>query len=435
MRFRVLATMCVALLVAGCDFCAARPAAVRTEAVSVVSSQGGQKAHLPVVLVHGLMSDHYAMIPAEKLIHKYMPGTYVKNVKLGEGKSTSFCNMYDQVEWLRRELQNDPQLKGGCNIIAHSQGGLIARYFVERYNKPRVYNYISWGSPQCGVFGTPGTYDNRFVWMNLLEMFTYRLLYSSLFQRYVSFAGYWRDTLHYDQYLKKCQFLPYLNNEVRHSYAPLFKRNICSLQNMVLVASTAEDVVEPVASCHFGSYRIGSVSEIEELFQSHGFREDQLGLRTLHETGRLHMRVAHCSHGVFQKDRENFVDNTLPFLTLDLPDEDHPPASQMAAHADTVGLPPTLLEEVTVQPLPMHQIAATAYEVLTTEGDTPDQTFIAQLSSAERVAEESLADAVAGDTVSDEQESTVTVCMAEEPVATCPCELEDDEQPEVEVVA
>jgi len=402
---------------------------------SVVLGQEEQKAYLPVVLVHGIMSDHYAMIPAEKLIYKHMPGTYVKSVKIGEGKATSFCNMYDQVEWLRRELQNDPKLKDGCNIIAHSQGGLVARYFVERYNKPRVYNYISWGSPQCGVFGTPGTYDNRFVWMNLLEMFTYRLLYSSLFQRYVSFAGYWRDTIHYDQYLKNCQFLPYLNNEVRHSYAPLFKRNICSLQNMVLVASTAEDIVEPVASCHFASYRIGSVSEIEELFQSRGFMEDQLGLRTLHEAGRLHMRVAHCTHCDYQKNRDNFVHNTLPFLTLEVPRDNDYPASQLPAHADTVGLPPTLLEEVTVQPLSMHQIASAAYDVLTTEGDTPDQAFVAQLASAKRV--ENNVSPVVGEVVLDRQESVVAVCAAEGPAVACPCELEEATQSEdqTEVIA
>jgi len=348
-----------------------------------VPENRAEKTHLPVVLIHGIMSDHYAMIPTEKLIYKYMPGTYVKNVKLGAGKMTSFCNMYDQVEWLRRELQNDPELKDGCNIVAHSQGGLIARYFVERYNKPRVYNYISWGSPQCGVFGTPSKIDNRFVWMNLLEMFTYRLLYSALFQRYVSFSGYWRDTLHYDQYLKKCQFLPYLNNEVRHSYASLFKRNICNLQNMVLVASTAEDIIEPVASCHFGSYRIGSVDEIEELNNSRLFAEDLLGLRTLYESGRLHMRVAQCTHGEYQEDKENFLNNTLPFLTLDTP-VDEEPAVPPVTYLDAAW--PQALEEVTAQPLQIQEIAATAYEVMTTE-NTADDAFVAQLAADSSLTE------------------------------------------------
>jgi len=351
--------------------------------------------YLPVVLVHGIMSDGYAMIPAEKYINKHMPGTYVKNVTLGAGKITSFCNMYNQVEWLRRELQNDPQLQDGCNIIAHSQGGLIARYFVQRYNKPRVYNYISWGSPQSGVFGTPGRLDSRFAWLNLLEVLTYRILYSALTQRYVSFASYWRDTLHYNQYLKGCRFLPYLNNEVRHSYAALFKENICRLQNMVLVASTAEEIIEPVASCHFGFYKVGSVREIEDLFDSRLFTEDLLGLRTLQESDRLHLRVAHCTHGDYQEDRENFLQNTLPFLMLDPPvGEMSPDVQAPSTEGSTTyfadggtAIRPTAadgaIEEIAPVPLPVTEVAAAAWQVATQEN--PAESYLPAAHRVERM--------------------------------------------------
>ena len=148
---------------------------------SITPAQKRNHSHLPIVLVHGIMSDNYAMIPTIKYIQKYMPGTYVRNVEIGSGEFTSLWNMYDQAHWLAKQLENDPNLQDGFNMICHSQGGLIGRYYVERYNNPRVYNYISWGSPQNGIFGTPSKIDNRFVWLNYLERYTYRLLYSSFF--------------------------------------------------------------------------------------------------------------------------------------------------------------------------------------------------------------------------------------------------------------
>ncbi len=129
--------------------------------------------------------------------------------------------MYDQVEWLRRDLEEDPKLKDGFHMIAHSQGGLVGRYYIERYNNPRVHTYISLGSPQRGIFGTPSKIDERFIWLNYLEQFASKLFYTSKFQRYISFASYWCDTLHYQKYLKKCKFLPYLNNEIDHPLAQL----------------------------------------------------------------------------------------------------------------------------------------------------------------------------------------------------------------------
>lgn len=270
----------------------------------------------PIVLVHGITSVPEDMDPTIKYIRKHIgDDVYVKSVQVGAGKSSSFKNMKKQGTWMWEEIINDPNLQDGFNIIAHSQGGLVARYYIEHYNNPRVYTYISWGTPQCGVFGTPGTLDDHFTWLNKMETLSYKLIYSYPFQHLVSFAGYWRDTLHYEKYLRKCIFLPYLNNEKEHTHSQRYKENICSLENMVLVESTLEDIIEPKNSCSFGSYKIGSASELETVFESDLFKEeDPLGLRRLHETGRLHFRTAYCRHGDFQEDEQNFVHNTLEFL-------------------------------------------------------------------------------------------------------------------------
>src|SRR5947208_7221478 len=102
--------------------------------------------NLPIVLVHGILSDKYAMLPTKKYIQKYLPGVYVKNIKLGKRKITSLSNMHDQVKWLKQEMESDERLRDGCIMIGHSQGRLVARYYIEKYNNPRVYVYISWGT-------------------------------------------------------------------------------------------------------------------------------------------------------------------------------------------------------------------------------------------------------------------------------------------------
>lgn len=271
--------------------------------------------YLPVVLVAGINSDYTDMQPTEELIRKHMPGVYIKNVNLGLGRLTSFWNMYDQAKLLAQTLYEDYNLRNGCNIIAHSQGGLTARYFIQRFNYPRVYNLITWGTPHRGVCGTPSTIDDKYIWLNFMESYASYVLYLSAFQQCVSFAGYWNDPIHYRDYLTKCCFLPYLNNEIEHEYTSVFKENLLKLDNFVMVNSTQEEIVEPAISCHFGFYIRGSMSETESLLTSDLYNNDALGLKTLYESGRLHFKETNCPHFCYQENEENFIKNTMPFLT------------------------------------------------------------------------------------------------------------------------
>lgn len=283
--------------------------------ISAIRAEQQPTQPLPIVLVHGILSDNYGMAPTEHYIRKHIgEHVYIKNVQLGFGEITSFTNLKHQLEHLRETLQTDPKLTHGFNMVTHSQGGLVGRYYIERYNNPRVINYISLGSPQQGVFGLPGTFDNRFKWLDYMEGYAHHVLYSKGFQKFVSFAGYWHDTLHYNKYIKKCRFLPYLNNQIDHPDSALFKKNICSLKNMVLVMSSNDDIIEPRISCHFGFYKMGSKTEIEEMIATEIYKKDTLGLRTLNESGRLHLRMAECTHAEFQEDEQNFIANVVEFL-------------------------------------------------------------------------------------------------------------------------
>ena len=155
------------------------------------------------------------------------------------------------------------------------------------------------------------------MWLDMLESYVYKFIYAKPLQKYIGAASYWHDTLHMKKYLAKSSFLPYVNNEIPHPDAELFKQNLCTVKNMILVMSTKEEIVEPRISCHFGFYKKGSKTEIENLVDSVEYKNDVLGLRTLNESGRLHLRLADCTHSNFQEDEKNFLENGLEFLKAD----------------------------------------------------------------------------------------------------------------------
>lgn len=268
-----------------------------------------------IILVHGLLSDTNDMRIIADKIRAHIPDVYVKIVDLGFGRWTSFFNLFDQAEWLKIELNNDPYVGNKCIIIGHSQGGLVARYYVQRYNTPTVKNLITWGAPHQGIFGSPGVLDSRFSFLNVLELYAYQLLYLYPIQKYISVASYWKDTLHHEEYINQCLFLPHANNEIEHVYNNIYKENLESLNQFVLVNSTEEDIITPSISCHFGFYQLGSNRITQTFFESDQYTKNSLGLKTLYDEGKLIFKTASCTHMNYITDDQNFIENTLPYLT------------------------------------------------------------------------------------------------------------------------
>ena len=60
-----------------------------------------------------------------------------------------------QIEVFAATVQNDPKLAGGFNAIRYSQGNLVIRGYIQRYNDPPVRRYMSMHGPHGGVSGFP----------------------------------------------------------------------------------------------------------------------------------------------------------------------------------------------------------------------------------------------------------------------------------------
>lgn len=232
---------------------------------------------LPIVVLHGIASTAANMETlAEWLECIFQRKVY--NVEIGNGRKTSlFMPLEQQLAILCDTIYAEDALAGGFDFIGMSQGGLLARGYVERCNKYPVRNLINLVSPNGGVF-LPTTID----------------IYGPFYQQHLSVSGYWRDPMDLATYLQNCSYLPLLNNE-RHSFSSaLYKTNLLSLMNYVLIWSPNDDVLKPPASGKFSVFDINyNIIPLEETTL---YTEDLVGLRTLAERDQLGIYETNCSH-------------------------------------------------------------------------------------------------------------------------------------------
>lgn len=272
----------------------------------------------PVVLLHGITSDKNELAPVADWLKQILPAsTMIFNLEIGNGKINSLFKTMDwQLNELCYTIYNMPELENGFHFIGMSQGGLLARGYVERCNRFPVKNLITWVSPQAGVYGINDVY------------FNWEKVYTPAYQSLYSFAGYWKDPQRYGEYLAQSSFLPYLNNESPnleeygvHGFDFYKNReNMLSLDNFVMIWSAADDVITPPQSGKFEFYAVDGdapePSDIESFFNSSQYKNDLLGLRSLYQWGKLHMLETNCTHSG-HKTLECFPQLevlTLPFL-------------------------------------------------------------------------------------------------------------------------
>ena len=107
----------------------------------------------------------------------------------------------------------------------------------------------------------------------------------------------------YDAYLANNTFLADINNErpVKNS---TYKRNMISLNAMLLVTAKKDMIVVPKESTRFSFFARGDrkLTDLVPYDQSDGYKGDWIGLRTLDEAGKLDFLEVPCSHQDVPRD-------------------------------------------------------------------------------------------------------------------------------------
>uniref|UniRef100_A0A6C0HP34 Palmitoyl-protein thioesterase 1 n=1 Tax=viral metagenome TaxID=1070528 RepID=A0A6C0HP34_9ZZZZ len=237
---------------------------------------------VPVVVLHGILSS----AAQTKNLSDWISTTFdrvVFNIEVGSGAMTSmFTPMTFQTKVLCETIYEIDELSDGFDFIGISQGGLLARAYVETCNKYPVRNLITLVSPHGGIT------QNETLPRIIHDMYAHDK------QSYLSFSGYWRNSSDLDEYFKKCRFLPWLNNEVLTNMSKDYAFNMKMLVNFVLVWSDNDDVVYPKESAKFSF--LDKDNNLVGIKDTDLYKNDDLGLRFLDETGSFHIHNVSCAH-------------------------------------------------------------------------------------------------------------------------------------------
>ncbi|CAH8276288.1 unnamed protein product [Arabidopsis lyrata] len=168
---------------------------------------------VPFVLFHGFggeCSNNKVSNLTQFLInHSGYPGTCVE---IGNGVQDSlFMPLRQQASIACEKIKQMKELSEGYNIVAESQGNLVARGLIEFCdNAPPVINYVSLGGPHAGVAAIPKGCTSPFC---MLLKAVFAVIYTDLAQDHTAPSGYVKKPMEIANYLEHSKYLPKLNNE------------------------------------------------------------------------------------------------------------------------------------------------------------------------------------------------------------------------------
>uniref|UniRef100_A0A1B6MNE8 palmitoyl-CoA hydrolase n=1 Tax=Graphocephala atropunctata TaxID=36148 RepID=A0A1B6MNE8_9HEMI len=270
------------------------------------------KHYKPVVLVHGILTNYSTISDLADRIIQVHPGTIVYIINQ-YGGLFSLEPMWRQVKNIGDEiLQICAIHPDGIHLIGYSQGGLIARGFLEKFPFHNVETFISLSSPQAGEYGTKFLhifYPNR----ALKE--AYELFYSRMGQL-TSVGNYWNDPYHQQLYYEYSEFLPYINNEVDSYAEEDYKSGITKLKRLVMIGGPDDGVISPWQSSQFGFYKDNDTESVVDMRDRNVYKEDLIGLKTLDDRGRLTVySVAGVHHSDWHRNLSVIDNYILPWLS------------------------------------------------------------------------------------------------------------------------
>lgn len=269
--------------------------------------------YLPVVQMHGMgdfANDPFGMVPLAQAISQDLNGTYVLNVPIGDNMFADIMNGFlmnldDQVDVFAATVRADPTISAAkaFNAVGYSQGNLIIRGYIERYNDPPIRNFISVHGPLAGVAAFPNCALSHSVCRVLTEVLG-ALAYKPLIQEHLTQANYFRDPFKTDAYRTGARFLPDLNNErdqgvtVNASYVTHWT----SLNSLCLVKALGDTIVIPNESEWFGFYQDKSFDNLWTFDQTPWYVNDWFGLKSLHLAGKITFETTDGNHLDFDTD-------------------------------------------------------------------------------------------------------------------------------------
>ena len=231
--------------------------------VAETETETGQEGAPPTVLTHG-MGDACSNPGFAQLTRLVSARTKSVAVCVGAGPTqaadtiNTFATTMDaQVEYFAQTVRADARLAKGFNALGLSQGNLVIRAYVHRYNDPPVLNFLSVHGPHAGVASFPRCDPVSGVSRAACDAFDALLgdlAYSRGVQSALAQANFFRDPLRIKQYLAGCTFLV----SVLDKPSAEARTRFASLKRVGLVQAKQDTMLWPRETAHFGAYHDGS---------------------------------------------------------------------------------------------------------------------------------------------------------------------------------
>jgi palmitoyl-protein thioesterase len=209
--------------------------------------------------------------------------------------TTSFIS---QAEKACKEINNNPKLNGDFSVVGLSQGSLLARYIIEECKMPgRVKRYVSIGGPQMGVNKFPHCASGPICWV--VNKVVDSAVYFSFIQHSIGPAGYFKDVVSYDNYLKGSTFLAELNNEKTNKNNE-YKERMLNLERMVLIKFSGDSMIIPKETAWFQFN--DKNGKLVDLDKSDFYINDYIGVKQLNEQKKIDFIELNGDHLAFDED-------------------------------------------------------------------------------------------------------------------------------------
>eukprot|EP00761_Pharyngomonas_kirbyi_P009719 gb/GECH01009737.1/.p1 GENE.gb/GECH01009737.1/~~gb/GECH01009737.1/.p1 ORF type:complete len:296 (+),score=71.46 gb/GECH01009737.1/:1-888(+) len=271
-------------------------------------------ARKPVVIMHGILSDANSMKALKHLIEKQHPDTTVHLIDIMDDLASVWNDMWTQAKAFKKQIQKLGlhQEKGGFHLIAHSQGGMISRAYMQTEPNHNVDTYIGLSNPLNGQYGD--TSYLKYLFPHFIASELYHIFYTNEGQDHISIANYWKDPSHIPLYLKDSVFLPVLNNATANPSAQEWKENFLKLKKMVLIGGPQDGVITPWQSAHFGFF--DKNMDIVSYQQQDLYKRDTFGLRTLDQRGGLDVySIPGVKHVHWTRNQTVVFNYVVPYLS------------------------------------------------------------------------------------------------------------------------
>ena len=258
---------------------------------------------LPVAIIHGFFDScsNPFFTTLVKLL-KYNVQDYSVCLKSGEGSESLSLSFEKQCERACDEIKSNPKFENDFSILSISQGGLIARYIIQKCDmKGKVKNLVSFGGPMMGTSQVPFCLGgvSCYIINSLVDYFVYFKHY----QENIGPAGYYRTAAHVKDFKKSDSFLVRLNNPSSEE-----KKRFTELNNLVLIGFEKDKMISPKESAEFGifdeKFNVKYMNQTDEY--------ELIGLKELYENNKTHIFYLKGEHIEF--DYDDIKKYAVPYL-------------------------------------------------------------------------------------------------------------------------